>query len=139
MIDNSIKILYIIIIMLILDSLFIYSNQHIFVNQVTIVQKSPIKINFTSTLLCYIIMVFALYYFIIKDNKSVTDAVLLGITIYSIFELTNKSLFTKWNYKTVLLDSIWGGLLFGTSTYILQHIYPVQNMIDIHPASIKYN
>jgi hypothetical protein len=137
MINNLTKILYITIIMLILDSLFIYSNKHIFINQVLIVQKSPIKINFTSTLLCYAFMVFGLYYFIIKDNKSVADAILLGITIYSIFELTNKSLFSEWNYKTVLLDSIWGGLLFGTSTYILQHIYKSQNMLDIHPASIR--
>ena len=137
MINNLTKILYVTIIMLILDSLFIYSNQHIFKTQVEIVQKSPIKLNFTSTLVCYVVMVFGLYYFIIRDNKSVLDAILLGITIYSVFELTNKSLFSEWNYKTVMLDSIWGGLLFGTTTYILQHIYSSPNMLDIHPASIR--
>jgi uncharacterized membrane protein len=137
MINNLTKILYVTIIMLILDSLFIYSNKHIFKTQVEIVQKSPMKLNFTSTLLCYIVMVFGLYYFIIRDNKSVLDAILLGITIYSVFELTNKSLFSEWNYKTVALDSIWGGLLFGTTTYILQNIYNSQNMLEIHPASIR--
>ena len=73
-------------------------------------------------MLCYIFLIFGLNYFIIKPGHSVKDAFLLGLLIYVVFETTNKALFSNWSWLTVLIDSLWGGILFATVTYICQKI-----------------
>ena len=59
-------------------------------------------------------------YFIIKPNRSVQDAFLLGLIIYGVFETTNMALFSKWSWLTVLIDTIWGGILFALTTFIVK-------------------
>jgi len=132
------KIVIITIIMAILDAIFLYINNKFFNDQIIQVQQSPIKMDYFSALLCYIFLIYGLYYFIIKDNKSIQDAFLLGIIEYGVYELTTKSLLKNWNYKTVIIDTLWGGILFSLTTYITYHIIG-NNKYDfsmIHPASI---
>ena len=78
--------------------------------------------NFLSTLLCYIFLIFGINYFIIKPNRSIKDAFLLGIIIYGVFETTNKSLFSKWSWLTVIIDTLWGGILFALTTFVVSLI-----------------
>ena len=132
------KIVIITIIMAILDAIFLYINNKFFNDQIIQVQQSPIKMDYFSALLCYIFLIYGLYYFIIKDNKSIQDAFLLGIIEYGVYELTTKSLLKNWNYKTVIIDTLWGGILFSLTTYITYQIVE-NNKYDfsmIHPASI---
>jgi uncharacterized membrane protein len=90
-----------------------------FDHQVKSIQGSNIKLNLTAALLCYIVLIFGLYYFIISKNKSIFDAFLFGFIIYAVYELTNKSLLDKWYWKTVLVDTTWGGILFSLTTYFV--------------------
>ena len=48
----------------------------------------------------------------------IRDASILGWVIYGVYESTNLAVFKKWDLKTVLVDGIWGGILFGLTTYI---------------------
>ena len=48
----------------------------------------------------------------------VRDAAILGWVIYMVFESTNYAIFKKWKMETILLDGIWGGILFGLTAYI---------------------
>ena len=91
-----------------------------FSDQIKKVQGSPIKINFLATLICYIFLVFGINYFIIKPNRSVQDAFLLGLVIYGVFETTNMALFTNWSWLTVIMDTLWGGILFALTTSIVK-------------------
>jgi uncharacterized membrane protein len=127
-------IVNIFVVIFILDFIFIYLSKQIFNRQVSIIQNTPLKLNYSSALLCYGIIVFVLYWFILKQNKSHIDAFILGSSIYAIYELTNMSIFEKWEYKTVIIDSIWGGVLFGLTTYILSKPLDISN---VHPAYIS--
>jgi len=89
-------------------------------NQVKLVQGTPIKMNLLAAALCYVFLVFGIYYFIIKPKRSVNDAFLLGIVIYSVYELTNLAILSKWSVFTVLIDTLWGGVLFATTTYLVR-------------------
>ena len=93
-----------------------------FARQVHAVQGSPLKINYLGVLLCYIFLIIGLNYFIIKPKRSVQDAFLLGLIIYSVFETTNWALFKDWSVLTVLIDSLWGGILFALTTYLVRII-----------------
>jgi uncharacterized membrane protein len=103
---------------------YIYLNliKDYFSKQVQSVQGSPLKINYLGALLCYIFLIIGLNYFIIKPKRSVQDAFLLGLIIYAVFETTNLALFKNWSILTVLIDSLWGGILFALTTYLVRFI-----------------
>lgn len=111
------------LILLLIDYFYLKSISKHFNNLVNNIQGSEINLNLTSTLLCYFFIVFGLKYFIIDKNKgrtvneTVWDAMLLGWTVYGIFETTNHAIFKKWTWDTVFIDTLWGGILYGLSTY----------------------
>ena len=115
---NNKNIIILAIILLILDFIYISIFSNHFKNQVLKVQKKPLQLNIKTTILCYILIIFCLYYFIIKNNKSVLDAFVLGICVYGIYELTTISLLSNWELKTVIIDTVWGGILFSLTTNI---------------------
>ena len=100
---------------------FIYLNimKDYFDKQIKNIQGTKIEMNFLGAALCYIFLIYGLNYFIIKPRKSVNDAFLLGLVIYGVFETTNYALFKNWSIITVIMDTLWGGLLFASTTYII--------------------
>ena len=106
------------ILIVVIDSLYLNSIKGYFGKQISSVQKSPMKLDMTATVLAYVFIVFGINYFIIHKRASVSDAFLLGLIIYGIYEFTNKALFNKWTYTTVAIDTIWGGILFSVVTYL---------------------
>lgn len=110
------------IIVVLIDSVYLTLIAPYFKYQVKLVQNSPMKINYLGAILSYIFIIVGLNYFIIKPRKSVSDAFLLGIVIYGIFEATNLALFKNWLMMTVILDTLWGGILFALTAYIVEKI-----------------
>lgn len=100
---------------------FIYLNiiKDYFIKQIQLVQGSQPKINYLGAALCYIFLIAGINYFIIKPKKTVNDAFLLGIVIYGVYETTNYALLKNWSILTVIIDTLWGGLLFAITTYII--------------------
>lgn len=103
---------------------FIYLNiiKDYFANQIQSVQGSSLKINYLGAAICYIFLIVGINYFIIKPKKSVSDAFLLGIIIYGVYETTNYALFKNWSIFTVIIDTLWGGLLFALTTYFINFL-----------------
>ena len=87
-----------------------------------IVMAETKKINMYGAIACYIFLVFGLNYFILSANKSVMDAFILGIVIYGVFETTNVVLFKKWPTYIAVMDTVWGGILFALTTYVIKQI-----------------
>ena len=114
---------YIGIILVLIDSIYLNIMKKYFEKQVKMVQNKEMKINFVSVFLCYILIIFGLNYFIIEPKKTVYDAFLLGIIIYGVFETTNYAIFKNWSFYTVVLDTLWGGILFAFTTYIIQRFF----------------
>jgi uncharacterized membrane protein len=94
-----------------------------FDNQIKSVQGSNIQMNVLAAILCYISLVFGVYYFIIREKKPLFQAFLLGLVIYTVYEFTNWSLFKNWKLTTVIMDSVWGAILFTLTTAIVYFIY----------------
>ena len=111
------KIIIVSIIFILLDAIYLTLSRHISVPLIEKIQHSPININIFSLVIVYIFDIFVLYYFIILKNLSLFEAFLLGLCVYGIYEFTNKSIFTKWNYSLVIIDSLWGGFLFLLTTF----------------------
>ena len=107
------------IVFIAIDFVYLNAMKGYFDNQIKAIQGSPIKMNYLGAAICYILLIIGINYFIIKPRKSVSDAFLLGIIIYGVYETTNYALFKNWSIITVIIDTLWGGLLFASTTYIV--------------------
>ena len=110
------------IIFVALDYVYLNLFSSHFKQQILDVQHSPLEFKLIPAIVCYIALVFGLNYFILQRNGSALDAALLGLVIYTVYETTNMAIIKKWNLKSVLIDSIWGGILFGLTTFIINKI-----------------
>ena len=106
--------------MLVLDGIFLSFFGPKFIKMIENIQNSKVSVKYIPMIITYIVLVFQLYYFIIKQNKSLLDAFLLGFTTYAIFDLTNFTLIKNYKLEILLIDSIWGGILYALTTYIVK-------------------
>lgn len=105
------------------DFIYIRIVKPYFSDQIVQVQSSPLKPNYLGIAFCYLFLLTGLHYFIIRPRKSVSDAFLLGIVIYGVYETTNVALFTNWSWLTVFVDTLWGGILFGATTWVSNEVF----------------
>ena len=75
-------------------------------------------------LLVYILMAIAIEVFIFRNN-SVTDlrstllhSFVLGIVVYGVFDLTNRSVLAHYPMSMVLVDMAWGSFMFTAAAFI---------------------
>ena len=113
------------VIFICIDLVYLSLMKGYFENQVKKIQGSNIKLNIFGSLLCYLLLILGINYFIIQQKKSVMDAFLLGILIYGVYETTNYALLHDWSFTTVLLDTLWGGILFAITTAL---VYKIKSM-----------
>lgn len=111
-------IIYASICMLLLDIIYLSLSKNFFNNLVNSIQGSNIKIKPIGIVFVYLLLIFVYNYFIIERNGSVLDAFLLGLSIYGVYDLTNYSIFNKWNIQAVIMDTLWGGILFSLTRYL---------------------
>tara|TARA_Y100000389_G_C17254452_1_gene409806 strand:- start:182 stop:589 length:408 start_codon:yes stop_codon:yes gene_type:complete len=113
-----------IIFFLVLDALFIGALMKDWQSLLLRVQGEKMEVRLSSAVGAYVVMVLAWVYFVYRPylvHKNISTAVrtgaMLGFVIYGVFELTNFAIIKKWNMKFVLMDTIWGSLLYGLVTY----------------------
>jgi uncharacterized membrane protein len=107
------------VIFITIDFMYLQSVKGYFQKQVQSVQGTAMQVNYLGAALCYVFLIVGINYFIIKPNRSLTDAFLLGLVIYGVYETTNYALFKNWSAITVIIDTLWGGILFALTTYIV--------------------
>ena len=107
------------IVLITIDFMYLQSIKGYFQKQVQSVQGSAMQINYLGAAICYVFLIVGINYFIIKPNRSIKDAFLLGLVIYGVYETTNYALFKNWSIITVIIDTLWGGTLFAITTYIV--------------------
>ena len=100
-------------IILLLDTVFLTSMGNVFGKIVYQIQNSKLELKILGAVLCYILIVFSIYYFIILKNASLLDAFLLGILTYGIFETTNYAILKNGHFTLSLL------IHYGVVYYIL--------------------
>lgn len=110
------------IVLLSIDFIYLNIIKNLFNNQIKLVQGTKPTLNILGGILCYILLIVGLNYFILNKNNSIFEAFLLGSIIYGVYETTNYTLLKNWQLKTVVIDTLWGGILFALTTFIMNKI-----------------
>jgi uncharacterized membrane protein len=112
-------------ILFILDYIYLTATKSFSHEMILNVQHKDHNPRIFSTLLCYIIVHLGLWFFVLRGHRPPIEAVYLGLVIYGAYETTNYAIFNDWRWEMVVMDTMWGGILFGLTTYLT---YMVENM-----------
>ena len=93
--------------------------------QVSNIQGTPLKINFTMAILAYLLMIIGLNMFVlpnIRKNHELEDSLkygfIFGIVLYGVYDFTAGAVFTKWDKKIAVTDILWGGFVYFIASYV---------------------
>lgn len=112
------EVLISIVALLVLDGIYIYLTHKIFADQIINVQRVVMTLKPLGALVCYILLIAGLNYFIIQRNRSIPEAFFLGLVIYGVYDSTNYATLKKWEANVAIMDTLWGGSLFALTTAI---------------------
>jgi len=123
---NKINILlFSALILLSLDFIYLNLTKSVFQTQVFKIQHGAMNVQFIPAILCYLFLVIGLNYFILQSHRTILEAFLLGFIIYGVFDSTNLAIFKNYEWNVAIMDTVWGGILFALTTWI---VYTFNNM-----------
>jgi uncharacterized membrane protein len=111
------------VLFILIDSIYLKLVSPLFNKLINDIQGKDIKLRLDGALYAYICIVLVFNYFILHKNGTLLDAFLLGLLTYGIYEGTNRAIFSKWSLDVMLIDSLWGGILFSL-------VYIISKKID---------
>jgi len=79
--------------------------------------KIPPNRIYVSAIFIYLLLAFALYYFSVRQDN-VTNAAIIGLIIYGVYNLTNHATIKKYELKQTLIDMAWGTFLCTIVAYL---------------------
>lgn len=113
------RVIFASVLLLVLDFIYINMIKSQYEAQIVRIQRVVMKVKMLPVVVCYALLIFALYYFILRTHRPVLDAFLLGFVIYGVFDATNYALFKKWDLRLAIADALWGGTLFALTTFLI--------------------
>ena len=116
------EVLISIVALLVLDGIYIYLTHKIFADQIVNVQRVVMTLKPLGALVCYVLLITGLNYFIIQKNRSIPEAFFLGLVIYGVYDSTNYATLKKWEANVAIMDTLWGGSLFALTTAITYYL-----------------
>ena len=106
----------------VLDAVYLTSRQVYHDNLFQSIQKSPLKIRYIPAALVYVTLAFAVFYYAVKDAKSMNDAIfrgaLIGFLMYVFYDLTNYATLTNYTLPMLITDSVWGSILSASAAAV---------------------
>jgi uncharacterized membrane protein len=106
------------VVLIVLDMAFLYVNKDAFRNLIASVQRVIVQFKPEGAIICYLLLVFVINYFIISKKRSILEAFMLGFVINGVYESTNYAFLKKWSPYLAIMDTLWGGTLFATTTAV---------------------
>ena len=113
---NFLHYLATIVIIIVVDLPWLMLGSKTSKSMILSIQGSELSLRWLPALVVY----FALAYLahLPKDN---TEAFLLGLCIYAVYDFTNYATLKNYSLKFAIMDSLWGGVLFLIVFNILKY------------------
>lgn len=114
------KLLSIFILLILIDSIWLYLIKDKYKVQIETIQKEPLNVNMYSAILVYVLLTTGIY--LLLEDKDITKAFIFGLVTYGVYDFTNGALLKDWDFNLAIGDTIWGGILVASTVYILSKI-----------------
>lgn len=110
------KILLASLIILIIDIPWLLLQGATFKKTVADIQGSPLRVKGWAAIPVYL----ALGYLLVQQ-KSAAGAAASGACVYAVYDFTTLAIFDKYPLDVAVLDTLWGGVLFGVGFKVLSY------------------
>ena len=101
-----------------MDGLWLTANYTNHMKIFAAIQGQPLTIRWIPSVLVYILIIAAVWYFAVRESKTIEDAALhggaLGLAMYGLYDLTNYATLAKYPLTFLLTDMTWGTVLCAT-------------------------
>ena len=67
----------------------------------------------------YAAVVYVFLSYMLMKTNTIMEAFLFGVCIYGVYDFTTLAIFKNYDVRFAVADTIWGGILFVLSRYIL--------------------
>ena len=109
------EVLYMLLALLGLDAVWLTSNMAESRSMFAKLQGQPLVIRWIPAILVYVLIVGAVWFFAVRETKTVEDAGLkgglLGLAMYGVYDLTNYATLAKYPLTFAVSDMAWGTFL----------------------------
>ena len=117
-----VKLVVTFFIFFILDRIYLHLMSEKIIKQIEKVQKEKIEMDYNGVLFLKILMIIALYLFIIEQNASLLNTFFLCFIILGSINATNMGIFRLWKSKITLIDTFVGGFQTLIAVYLARQI-----------------
>ena len=108
-----------------IDATYLFLNKNFYTK---IIDQNE-KINWIYAIATWLLIIISIQLLVLpKDftNHNISpfiNGLFLGLAMYGVYNLTSASLYpSKWDYKIIIGDTLWGMIITGTLSYILHKI-----------------
>ena len=112
-----IKLLTASIILLVVDIPWLTVSSSYFGPMLQRIQGSPLELRYLPALVVYV----ALAYLVLQV-KTTLQAFYTGAAVYAVYDFTNLATIKKYDLSFAIADTLWGGVLFALTHFILKKI-----------------
>jgi uncharacterized membrane protein len=67
----------------------------------------------------YAAIVYVFLAYLLQKTSSYMEAFFFGVCIYGVYDFTTLAIFRKYDIRFAVADTLWGGILFVLSRYVL--------------------
>lgn len=118
--DDFTGIISILILLVLVDSIYLYFTKDIFGALIVKIQRVSSPIRYVGAGIVYVLLAIALWIFIVKKQRPLWEAALLGACIYGVFDFTNYAMLKNYDLNVAMMDTAWGAVLLTIATYIIR-------------------
>jgi len=111
------------IILVAIDAIYLKLIAPFYNVQVKKIQGNEINFRMYSAFIVYIILITGLYYFVIGPNRTAKEGAFFGLVVYGVFDFTNHAILDNYSLPLAIMDTIWGSILCGTTTYLVKKLF----------------
>lgn len=104
---NILNYLLIVPIIIIADIPWLMASSKFSKSMIHSIQGSDMEIRYGAAIVVYIALAY-----LVSLPKNITEAFLLGSSVYAVYDFTNYAILKNYSLRFAILDSIWGGILF---------------------------
>jgi uncharacterized membrane protein len=102
------------------DLIYLYFTKSIFGEMIVRIQKVAVQLRYWCMFLVYFMFAVALYWFILKPNRPLWEAFMLGAILYGMFDFISLGIFKKYDLSVAIMDTVWGGVLASIVTTLVR-------------------